>query len=199
MKITISHNNSKLGKEIPSINLPPVLTCRSDAPCFGKCYARKGRFLFENVKNSMGDNLNAYREDPQRYFDYIAANSFLNRFFRWHSAGDIVDARYLEGMVEVATKNPDTHYLAFTKRFDIVNDFVDKGGNIPQNLHIVFSGWDKYFKVENPHDFPMTYVRFKKGDNSHIPEDAIPCKGKCYECVACWQLRKGQSIYFDEH
>lgn len=37
----ISLNNSKLGDFIPSVNLPPVKTCRPDAPCKGLCYARR--------------------------------------------------------------------------------------------------------------------------------------------------------------
>ena len=30
----VSNTNSKLGGQIYSINLPPVVTCRADAPCF---------------------------------------------------------------------------------------------------------------------------------------------------------------------
>lgn len=199
MKIHISTTNDKLGHSIPSVNLPPVLTCRNDAPCMGKCYARKGRWLFKNVKNSLQSNLDAYREDPQYFFDYIAINTRLYRAFRWHSAGDIVDARYLEGMAYVAKKNPKTDYLCFTKKFDLVNAYVDAGNEIPENLHIVFSGWDSLFKVNNPHDFPTTWVAFKKKCNEHIPEGSIPCQGHCEQCLACWSLQKGQSVYFDEH
>ena len=198
-EIHISHKNSKLGADIPSLNLPPVLTCRPDAPCFAKCYARKGRFRFENVKRSMADNLDAYEADPDFFFKFVSASTRFHRFFRWHSAGDIVDGRYLAGMVQVAKENPETRYLAFTKRFDIVNAYVDNGNEIPENLRIVFSGWDENFEVDNPHNFPVNYVRFKKGCNAHVPQDAIPCGGKCYECVACWQLKKGQTVYFDEH
>lgn len=199
MKICISHNNSKLGTEIPSVSMPVGVTCRHDAPCFAKCYARKGHFNCKTVKEAYAGNLEAYKADPQFFFRYIGAMTRMSRFFRWHASGDIVDAQYLAGMVNVALQNPETKYLCFTKKFDIVNAYIDAGGTIPANLAIVFSGWNKEFHVDNPHNFPVTYVRFKKGDNSHIPEDAIPCGGKCYECVACWQLHKGQSIFFDEH
>lgn len=199
MEICISHNNSKLGADIPSVSMPVGMTCRHDAPCFKKCYARKGHFLFKSVKEAYAKNLEAYKADPQFFFHYISVMTRMSRFFRWHASGDIVDADYLKGMAQVARENPETKYLCFTKKFDIVNAYIDAGGEIPANLAIVFSGWNKGFKVDNPYDFPVTYVRFKKGDNSHIPDDAIPCGGKCYECAACWQLRKGQSIYFDEH
>ena len=199
MKIHISTTNDKLGRLIPSVNLPAGETCRPDAPCHKKCYAKKGHWLFKNVRQSLADNLAAYKADPKHYFDYIAANTRLARAFRWHSSGDIVDARYLKGMCDVARKNPKTDYLAFTKKFDLVNAYVEEGHRIPRNLSIVFSGWDGLFPVNNPHNFPTTWVMFKKAINSHIPDGSIPCKGKCEECLACWQLRKGQSVYFEEH
>lgn len=198
-KICISHNNSKLGADIPSVSMPVGVTCRPDAPCFAKCYARKGNMARPNVKAAYTANYEIYKKDPAFFFHYVAVMTRFNRFFRWHSAGYIVDDEYFQGMISVALENPETKYLAFTKKFDIVNRYLDAGNALPQNLRIVFSGWDKNFRVDNPHNLPTTYVRFKDGDNSAIPEDAIPCAGKCYECVACWQLEKGQSIYFDEH
>ena len=199
MNICISHNNSKLGADIPSVSMPVGVTCRPDAPCFAKCYARKGNMARPNVKAAYTGNLEAYKADPEFFFRFISATTRFHTFFRWHASGDIVDARYLAGMVKVATDNPNTKYLCFTKKFDLVNAYLDAGNELPSNLSIVFSAWGKDFKVDNPHNLPVTYVRFKEGDNSYIPVDAIPCGGKCYECVACWQLKKGQSIYFNEH
>lgn len=197
--IHVSHTNTKLGAEIPSVNLPAGKTCRPDAPCFAKCYAKKGRWNFKNVRMSLADNLEAYEADPAFFFKYIAVMTRLSRFVRWHSSGDIVDARYLSGMCDVARENPETKYVAFTKKFNLVNAYVDEGNGIPENLHIVFSGWDENFEVPNPHNFPVAYVRLKGGRWDYIPEDAIPCGGKCDSCLACWQLRKGQTVYFDEH
>ena len=199
MKVHISTTNSNLG-DIHSINLPPVVTCRHDAPCFAECYARKGNWIFDNVKMSLARNLEAYKEDPKYYFDYVALHTRLDRFFRWHSAGDIVDDAYFVGMCKVARKNPGTRYLAFTKKFDIVNAYLDNGHRIPKNLTVVFSGWDSLFKVNNPHNLPTTWVWFKDSTrNGAIPEGSMPCKGYCENCLACWQLRHGQSVVFDQH
>lgn len=194
----ISKTNSKLGI-IPSVNLPAGETCRPDAPCHKDCYAKHGRFRFENVRKSLAENLAEYRSDPDFYFADVAKESAFVRYFRWHSSGDIVDAAYFEGMCKVARKNKGTNYLAFTKKFDIVNDYVDAGHRIPKNLTIVFSGWDADFKMQNPHNFPTTWVWFKNRINSHIPEGAMPCGGKCEECLACWNLRKGESVFFKKH
>ena len=198
-QICITHNNSKLSGEIPSVSMPVGVTCRHDAPCFKKCYARKGHMGCPSVKNAYMTNYEIYKNDPSFFFHYISIMTRFNRYFRWHAAGDIVDDEYFAGMVKVATENPETKYLAFTKKFDIVNRYLDAGNALPENLRIVFSGWGKTFKVDNPHNLPVAYIKLKQGDNDHIPEDSIPCGGKCYECIACWQLTKGQSVFFEEH
>ena len=194
----VSNTNSKLGGQIYSINLPPVVTCRADAPCFKGCYACKGNWLFPNVKNSLNQNLEAYKGNPDLFFESIATQTALVRFCRWHSSGDIVDMQYFEGMCKVARKNKDTHYLCFTKKYEIINEFLSKGKRIPKNLSIVLSAWSNWIP-ENPYDLPMTYVYGKEFNNELIPKDAIPCGGKCENCQACWTLKKGQHVYFLKH
>lgn len=203
MKINISKTNSKLGGFIPSINLPAGLTCRADAPCQKGCYAKKGNFTYKNVKQSLLNNLEVFNNSPEDYFNQII-NELNNgdityKFFRWHSSGDIVNLEYLKGIIRVAEACPQTKFLCFTKKFILVNMYLEFK-KIPDNLHIVFSAWDKDFKVDNPHNLPVTYVNFKdKNRNADIPEYAIPCVGKCYECKACWSLTKGQSVVFNQH
>ena len=194
----VSNTNSKLGGQIYSINLPPVVTCRADAPCFKGCYACKGNWLFPNVKNSLQQNLEAYKNNPTLFFESVAAQTALVRFCRWHSSGDIVDMQYFEGMCKVARKNKETHYLCFTKKYELINEFLSKGKRIPKNLSIVFSAWSNWIP-ENPYDLPMTYVYGKEFNNELIPKDAIPCGGKCETCQACWTLKKGQHVYFLKH
>lgn len=203
MNIKISLNNSKLGAQIPSINLPPMQSCRHDAPCMHGCYAQKGRFLFKNVQQSMLNNFACYVNDSKKYFNDII--SFLNdklvtyKYFRWHSAGDIVDDTYLLGMVDVAKKCKNVKFLCFTKKFDIVNNYL-KDNKLPNNLKIVFSAWNKAFKVPNPYQLPVAYVCFKnKVLNPEIPELSIPCEGQCYKCQSCWSLHNGQSVVFNQH
>ena len=200
MSVNISTKNKKLGEQIHSLSMPKGITCAAGVPCAAKCYAGKGHFIYGNVKQAFMHNLEEYRKDPRGFFDEVAEKSKLCLFFRWHVSGDIVDERYFDGMCKVARKNKNTHYLAFTKKFALVNDYIAQGHNVPKNLHIVFSAWGPNFPVPNPNNFPVSYVRFKdKALNHTIPSTAIPCGGRCYDCLACWQLRKGQTIVFNEH
>lgn len=204
METKISNTNSKLGGNIPSINLPAGKTCRPDAPCQKGCYAKRGNFRFDNVKQSHTNNLLLYLANYEQYFNSIINqlndSDIVYKFVRWHSSGDIVDPRYFEGVVKVACSCPQTKFLIFTKKFDIVNDYIYNNHTLPNNLKVVFSAWDKTFKVINPYNLPVTYVNFKdQTKNADIPEFAIPCTGKCYECKVCWSLEKGQSVVFNQH
>ena len=203
MSVKISKNNSKLGV-IPSVNLPPITSCRQHCPCISDCYARKGRFLFPNVKESMENNYQEYLLDSSRYFqeitDFIDNGLMSYSYFRWHAAGDIVDSKYFGKMVEVANNLPRTSFLAFTKKFEIINEYIAAGGSIPSNLHIVFSAWGDAFKLDNPYRFPIAYVRFKdESKNSSIPEFATQCSGNCSNCLQCWNIECGQAVVFDKH
>lgn len=204
--VNISLTNSKLGSQIPSINLPPIITCRQDAPCAHLCYARKGKFVYPNVRKSHLQNLESYQKDPDQYFEsirgFVSQQLVTYKFVRFHSAGDIPNYEYLKRLVGLAEKCPDVKFLTFTKKYELVNRLLaERGENvIPKNLKIVFSAWNKDFKIENPYNFPVTYVNFcNKSQNPEIPELAIPCTGSCPNCLACWSLEKGQSVVFNQH
>ena len=203
--VHISTTVSKLGASIPTVNLPPIITCRPDAPCAkcaeerGGCYALRGHFIYPNVKKSLQNNLDAYKENPRLYFSMIADKFKMFQYTRFHSSGDLVDMEYLKGMCWVARKCPNTKILCFTKKFELVNQFLDEGHKIPKNLVIIFSSWGDFIP-ENPYNLPMTYVKFRdEKRNSHIPKDAINCTGNCPKCLGCWNLKKGGSVYFKKH
>lgn len=203
MSVKISKTNSKLGV-IPSVNLPPVITCRDNCPCAKDCYAMKGRFRFRNVVENMRHNLDSYQGDPGKYFEDICSTindgMITYSYFRWHAAGDIVDERYLEGMVDVARKLPRTSFLAFTKKYELINKYIEGGGAIPSNLNIVFSAWGSSLSIDNPYNLPVAHVRFPDASqNILISDSAAECSGRCSSCLTCWKIGKGDSVVFNKH
>jgi len=201
--VHVSRSISKLGVNIPSVNLPPVITCDQSVGCARKCYARKGRFSFGHVKDLLQQNLEIWQHDSEGYERDVTIAAFTSRFFRFHSSGDIPDSGYFKMMTRVAMACPQTSFLCFTKKCAIVNQYISEFGlvAIPSNLHIVFSAWGSWLP-DNPHNLPVAYIRFKNGETS-IPEGAFPCNGYCGECVqtghSCWDLKSGQSVVFNEH
>lgn len=197
-KISISNGNSKMGA-IPSVSLPACVTCNPSAPCFKKCYAAKLERIYSSVKNAYARNLDILNADPVAYWQQVKAAAVVTRFFRYHVSGDIPNAAYFAEMVKTAEEIPTTKFLAFTKQYQTVNDFINAGGVIPENLKIIFSSWGAW-KCENPHNLPTSEVIFKGCEPS---EDWKICGGNCTECacrgVGCWEVKNGETIAFYEH
>lgn len=199
----VSNAVSKLGVGIATVNLPAVVTCRKDAPCFKGCYARKGNFSYNNVKTSLDKNLEAFKENPDLFFEriHLQLEMIPYRFFRWHSSGEIVDERYLEGMFWLARKHKGTQFLCFTKKYELVNAYLNNHKK-PKNLILVFSNWGEWI-CDNPHNLPTAWVEFGKESDNLIPADANVCSGNCGTCVNtsehCWRMQKGESVKFHRH
>lgn len=215
-----TNGNTKLGKTIFNINLPPVITCNPTAPCFKECYGRHGKFCFQNVQNRMYENLFAFWQNPEQFFKDIAKQTSLSLYCRWFGDGDMPSERFLEGMVFVAKSNPNCQYLSFTKQYEIVNSYIKNGGKIPKNLRIVFSCWGKWIP-DNPYHFPMAWVEFptcgkatsktkptkkmlatwkeNKEINKLIPKSAFECPHQCDTCLHCWKMHKCQHTVFKFH
>lgn len=111
------------------------------------------------------------------------------------------NAEYLDMMVRIARKLPDTQFLCFTKKHELVNEHINANGKLPKNLILVLSAWGDFIPP-NPHNLPMAYVRFRKGV-AKIPDGARECQSYCGDCVAtgasCWDLQLGNAVVFNEH
>lgn len=197
--VSISCGNSKMGS-VPSVSLPAITTCRK-CDCHSKCYAKKLERLRPSVRKAYERNLSILTSDPNTYWREVEGAIMMSRFFRFHVSGDIPDIKYLTRMAAVSSRNPHCQILCFTKRYEMVNEWRMKHGNLPDNLHVVFSAWDN-LHMDNPYSFPVAYVRYRDG-HTDAPEAAIECYGNCTECaktdVGCWSLAVGGSVIFNEH
>ena len=197
--VKISKGNSKLGA-IPSVSLPSIKTCRQCA-CREKCYAQKLERLRPAVRNAYQHNLEVLCKEPETYWREVEASVMMSRFFRFHVSGDIPTQEYLANMVAVAGRNSHCEILCFTKRYEMVNEFIEKNGELPSNLHMIFSGWIGLDMV-NPFSLPEAHVRYRDGSTT-ARDDAVECGGNCTECAltegGCWNLQKGQQVVFNEH
>lgn len=185
---------------IPSVSLPPIVTCRADAPCKKECYACR-MCRYKNVRNAYAENLEAYNNDCVSYFLQLQAAFIVSRYFRMHVSGDIPDSKYFDMLCKTAARVPTCEILIFTKQHEIVNGYIDANGRdaIPDNLHVIFSNWGAW-KCDNPHEFPCTDVISTIDD---LPTGGKLCGGNCTECVCrgvgCWELKQGEKLYFIKH
>lgn len=204
LKIHISAGNMKLGA-IMNISLPPVATCSNCGSCSKYCYAVRSYNRFTGTAAGWNENYRLFLTDPMRYFSEISAAVKLQRFFRWHVSGDIVNGDYLRGMVQVARENPKVEFLAFTKAYQIVNASIDNGLTIPANLHLLFSAAPGV-EMPNPYRIPECHISFAdpaqntyKGGAEYVHH----CTGNCTECAVngcgCFFLKPGDVTIINQH
>lgn len=125
--VSISKGNRKLGG-VMNISTSPRTCCPQGVPCARQgCYGFKAYRLYPGTRRAWSKNERVAKRHPESYFRQIAAriDELKPRLFRWHVAGDILSTDYLHGMCRIACANPQTHFLAFTKAFDIVNRYED--------------------------------------------------------------------------
>lgn len=197
--VSISKTNVKMGG-IPSISFPPVVTCANCGECQKKCYAKKMANFRKSIGLAWARNLEEWKSNPDAVKYAIISNAITSSYFRFFVGGDIPDYNFLLCMVEVANTCKNTRFLAFTKKYNIVNNYIEKNGDLPSNLQIIFSGWGNGLKPVNPYKLPESDVIFK---GEQEPKNAKICGGNCVDCIckgiACWELKKGEKIYFYEH
>lgn len=198
--VKLSFGNTKMGA-VASVSTLPFLTCpaRCATTCGAACYAAKLANLRPSVLRAYAWNTAMALLIPREYHAQISRFIAGVRFFRYHVSGDIMSDEYFGEMVKAARENSKSEILAFTKRFEIVNEWMEKNGELPANLHILFSGWDN-MEPENPHGLPETTV-YK--DSCEIAENWTLCGGNCFECAiscgGCWGARSGEMVAFKLH
>ena len=200
LTVKFSGGNTKMGA-VQSVSTLPFITCPSCCKdtCGAKCYAAKLANLRPNVLANYAINTALAIHRPDLYWNHI--NDFVKgcRFFRFHVSGDILNYAYFLHMVDVAKNNPYCEILCFTKRYAVVNQYINDCGDLPANLHVLFSGWQG-LTPDNPHGIPETNVFTCEAD---FNDDWKVCGGNCFNCacrgVGCWQAQKGDTIAFKMH
>ncbi len=177
--ISISDRNSKMGR-IPSVSLPPVLSCPPGVPCGEDCLACHRRYKTRPVKAALARNWEVCQTDRQLYFN--ALEGFLAfkgpEFFRFHVAGDIPDQAYLRRMYRLARRFFKTKFLVFTKNHGL------NFGSRPSNMAVLLSMWPEWGDTRKR--MPRAWLNVP--EETRMPSDVMHCSGACDSCGLCWEL-----------
>ena len=207
-EVSISKSNGKTGSCCNDLAFPTV-TCREDAPCKlnGQCYCMHGMQTTSNVQQAYLRNLRLYNTDIEDFWQQI---EFKVRhcpmpLFRFFDCGDFPNQEFVKGSCLLAKKFPEIKFLAYTKHYEWVNEYLDQGGEIPDNYVIRFSMWHNQWKVPNPHNLPVAWVDFKdKTLNPDFPKNCVSCANQldktitCSTCRICWK-KNIQNVKFKQH
>lgn len=179
LKVRFSYGNRKIGKTL-NISTAPIITCGNCRECLHECYDIKACMQYENVRNARAINTAILMEDRDEFFQQISekiSRRKVNKYVRFHVAGEILDADYLWRMINIAKEHPEATIWTYTKMYVLVNAYIKYHGQLPENLHIMFSVWEGV-PMENPYNLPTFRA---------IPKDCEPlnyfkCPGNCDYC-----------------
>lgn len=193
LQIKISQGNSKIGR-VPNLSLPPIISCRGDAPCKIECYAQKFYRMYPNVRQAWDSNLTLLTEHPDKFFNDLALYLTFNNpdRFRLHVAGDFLDSEHFMRICDVFESYPNTQVLAFTKRYELPFD------DAPPNMKVVLSVWPGLDLPEWT-NLPWAWIT---GDvRFPVKQTHIKCCGSCIECsYSCWSAVSAElPVVFDMH
>lgn len=126
----------------PSFSLPAGTACPTgrkmvekyaSASVCANCYARRGRYLFESVKNSRIENYKLMLDSIRRNDDSIikmmnkAIKEYKgwrgpHKYFRVHDSGDLFNVEYVRLWIEIVKANPDVKFWFPTREHKTDDD-----------------------------------------------------------------------------
>lgn len=200
-RLSISKGNTKMGS-IASLSFPAYKSCAPNLPCYKLCYAAKISKLRKTVREAYERNWDLYQNEPETFWRELEAAVMTSRVFRFFVSGDLPNVEFFAKICEIMTKNPHCQAFEFTKRYSFVNEYIANGGVIPENLHIIFSGWQG-LKMDNPYELPECHVIYKDGSTTAHDGKTFLCSNNCSDCFLCgkncFNLKKGEQILIKQH
>jgi len=204
-----------------AFGLPAVVACKTGSKlaqvkgsvCFG-CYACQGRYRIPTVVSCQTGRLETVLKlhDRETFNRWVEAMVLLisrenekkkigtenKGYFRWHDAGDVVSIDHLEAIVEIAHRLPKIRFWLPTKESGTVKEWMDKGGEIPENLCIRISGLMVDKKAKTVKGLPVSNVHTKKPLGNVCP--AIEVHSGCGKlgCRKCWD-KKVKAVSYKKH
>jgi hypothetical protein len=124
------------------------LTCPMADGCIKFCYAKKGAYIWSNVKPAFENRYELSKTD-----DFVdAMNNEIRKkkpdYVRVHDSGDYYSTAYLKKWIKIAKDNPDVRFYSYTNMVDMMLK-----ASLPDNYDIIFSdsGKQKHLIDERQH------------------------------------------------
>ena len=124
------------------------LTCPMADECVKFCYAKKGAYIWSNVKPAFEKRYQLTKTD-----NFVEAmNAEIRKkkpdYVRVHDSGDYYSRAYLKKWIDIANSNPNVRFYSYTNMIDMMLKT-----SLPSNYDIIFSdsGKQKHLIDETKH------------------------------------------------
>ena len=136
----IKKTSKKFGVRLFNFGIPAYksvsgkITCPFAGDCVKFCYAKKGAYIWANVKPAF-----------EKRYELTRTDDFVNKmneeiakkkpdYVRVHDSGDYYSPAYLRKWLEVAIHNPHVRFYSYTNSVKML-----KSVTLPANYDIIFS------------------------------------------------------------
>jgi len=146
----LKKTSKKLGLRVFNFGIPAYksasgkLTCPMAKDCIKFCYAKKGAYIWSNVKPAFEKRYELSKTD-----DFVdAMNAEIRKkkpdYVRVHDSGDYYSPAYLKKWIEIAIHNPNVRFYSYTNMVDMMLK-----SSLPDNYDIIFSDSGKQKNLIN--------------------------------------------------
>jgi hypothetical protein len=113
------------------------ITCPFAGSCFKFCYAKKGNYRFGNVQRGLSNRYEATKQENfvelmTKELSKIKNNKPI--YIRIHDSGDFYSPAYFKKWLEIANKNLNIRFYAYTKSHSFI-----RGIDLPENMDLIYS------------------------------------------------------------
>lgn len=166
--------------------------------CHG-CYALKGFYMMPGVKKAHAKRLKAIKSKSWTQYMIAMITKKVKAsepYFRWHDSGDIQSVDHLAKIIEIVRATPQIHHWMPTREYKFVENYLESGGAIPDNLVIRLSAHMINGKVPDIKGLPVSSV----STSDSVYPDANQCPARhqdnaCGDCRSCWDPKVNHVSY----
>ena len=150
----LKKTSKELGLRVFNFGIPAYksasgkLTCPMASECVKFCYAKKGAYIWSNVKPAFEKRYELTKTD-----NFVEAmNAEIRKkkpdYVRVHDSGDYYSPAYLKRWIEIAIHNQNVRFYSYTNMIDMMLKT-----SLPDNYDIIFSdsGKQKHLINERKH------------------------------------------------
>ena len=133
-----------LGKKVFNFGIPAYksasgkLTCPMALECVKFCYAKKGAYIWSNVKPAFEKRYELTKTDEFIEKMNAEIKSKKADFVRIHDSGDYYSKAYLDKWLKIAIHNPNVKFYSYTNMVEMFKNTI-----LPNNFDVIYSNSGK--------------------------------------------------------
>ena len=133
-----------LGKKVFNFGIPAYksasgkLTCPMALECVKFCYAKKGAYIWSNVKPAFEKRYELTKTDEFIEKMNAEIKSKKADFVRIHDSGDYYSKAYLDKWLKIAIHNPNVKFYSYTNMVEMFKNII-----LPDNFDVIYSNSGK--------------------------------------------------------